>query len=608
MMDPRKSECLLMGGGEGADEGGGRPGAAEEGGPSAKIEGNDAFDDLLEAAGSHSKFQIRFNAIFNFSLSAVVSMSFLNYVMAMTVPDHWCHVPGAEGANVTAERWKELTLPRELGPKGGGEAPFSKCKMFNVTVYDVIQEQYYNNSVIHKEIVDCQFGWDYDKTWYKRTAPSDNDWVCDDELRVTNTFMYARIGDVVGAFIYGQLGDTIGRKKVFVVAIILLVLGRIAATLSSGIYPLFAASIFLSNSSLLPVFLSPLAIGMEFCCKEKRSQINMLQCVGWTLGISFTPLFAWAVGDWKTFTLATSMPTIIFIFIIKLMPESPRWLMTRGRPEEALRILKWIAEVNGRKLPKNSLTMLRESVERGRSEKVYGIASLFSSKRLSYYTMLILVCWGINSLAYYSLVLNVGNMSGNPFLNFFYQSLVELPAYLVAMWCTDKLGRRWTQSAFFILLFIACAALIPVVQNEDLALLTVALAVFAKFSVCITFYTVYLHAVETYPTCLRQTGTSTNSLVASLLGILGPYVIYLGTSVDSRYPFIVLGTCSLLGVVAASFLPETLYVKLPETLAEAQNFGKDQVFWSIPRKAPERTNDKRHKMGTNSDLLKRLSK
>lgn len=58
------------------------------------------------------------------------------------------------------------------------------------------------------DIVSCQNGYDYDKTWYDRTAVSDEDWICDRTLYQTNTFVFHRIGEVVGTFIFGQLGDT----------------------------------------------------------------------------------------------------------------------------------------------------------------------------------------------------------------------------------------------------------------------------------------------------------------------------------------------------------------------------------------------------------------
>jgi hypothetical protein len=41
---------------------------------------------------------------------------------------------------------------------------------------------------------------------------------------------------------------------------------------------------------------------------------------------------------------------------------------------------------------------------------------------------------------------------------------------------------------------------------------------------------------------------------------------------------------SATGTLAALFLPETLHQRLPETLADAQTFGRDQKFWSLPEK------------------------
>ena len=59
--------------------------------------------------------------------------------------------------------------------------------------------------------------------------------------------------------------------------------------------------------------------------------------------------------------------------------------------------------------------------------------------------------------------------------------------------------------------------------------------------------------------------------------MLAPFFVYLGTSVDIRAPYYILGALFLLGTVAASFLPETLHKKLPDTLEEARQFGKHDV-------------------------------
>ena len=50
-------------------------------------------------------------------------------------------------------------------------------------------------------------------------------------------------------------------------------------------------------------------------------------------------------------------------------------------------------------------------------------------------------------------------------------------------------------------------------------------------------------------------------------------------------PYMTLGGLSIIGMAASAFLPETLNQKLPETLEDASNFGKDDKFWSfLPEK------------------------
>lgn len=54
---------------------------------------------------------------------------------------------------------------------------------------------------------DCQHGWEYDRMWFSETAPSQENWVCDRALLVSNTFAFSRLADVVGSFVFGQLAD-----------------------------------------------------------------------------------------------------------------------------------------------------------------------------------------------------------------------------------------------------------------------------------------------------------------------------------------------------------------------------------------------------------------
>jgi hypothetical protein len=82
----------------------------------AKLKGQneeeDIFEALMEHIGMDGKFQSRFNLIFNMAFVLTVAMPTFNIMLAVTLPNHWCHVPGRNETNYTLEEWKSLTLPR----------------------------------------------------------------------------------------------------------------------------------------------------------------------------------------------------------------------------------------------------------------------------------------------------------------------------------------------------------------------------------------------------------------------------------------------------------------------------------------------------------------
>lgn len=58
-----------------------------------------------------------------------------------------------------------------------------------------------------------------------------------------------------------------------------------------------------------------------------------------------------------------------------------------------------------------------------------------------------------------------------------------------------------------------------------------------KFFISMTFFVVNLQAMETYPTCLRQTGTSLGIVASNAFGVVGPYIVYLVSKRCRRYEY-----------------------------------------------------------------------
>ncbi|GIX80788.1 organic cation transporter 1, partial [Caerostris extrusa] len=75
-----------------------------------------------------------------------------------------------------------------------------------------------------------------------------------------------------------------------------------------------------------------------------RARMNGIVNISWTIGLCILPLLAYFSRSWVTLGLATSSVTIIFLFYYTFLPESPRWLVSQERYEEAAAILYQIGE------------------------------------------------------------------------------------------------------------------------------------------------------------------------------------------------------------------------------------------------------------------------
>uniref|UniRef100_A0AAG5CX81 Major facilitator superfamily (MFS) profile domain-containing protein n=1 Tax=Anopheles atroparvus TaxID=41427 RepID=A0AAG5CX81_ANOAO len=577
--------------------------ASQEGG---QADGSDAaFDRIMESIGNDGPFQRRYNIIFNVVAVLFFAMTVVNVLLILAVPDHRCSLPsGAEGAErneTQRELWEDAVYPKEYNSRG--EYVASSCVMYNVS-NDGGELRSSNTTM------SCIYGYEYDRSYYDRTPVTEQDWVCQKELYGTNVFAIVRVSEVCGTFILGQLGDRIGRLPVYLFSILTAVIGRVFAIFTAEQYWLFAALAFIGSFSTNTSFQSPLIIVMEISKDANRAALSLWQLVGWTAGVCLAPLVLWWMRDWFWFMIVTSLPCLLFYCFPQYNIESPRWLASQGRYGDCLVQLRKIASINGRPLELDE-EQLRTLIPRPEIERTYGIASLFSGWHMTKLTCLLLLSWICNTIPTFTLFLMSLQMGGNPFLNNFWQGAVELPAYLLGQICCDRLGRRFTNSGAFLGAALACLPVVLLIHRPGNGAYVTMLAIAVKFFVCITYFALYLQSVEMYPTSLRQTGTSFGIIMSNVFGALGPYIVFLGTNYDIRLPFVAMALIALVGAVSAIFLPETLHQKLPETMEEGRQFGRDQRFWAVPKRpstaVPNRAGEYRTEPGTEQQELTKLN-
>ncbi|XP_022215183.2 carcinine transporter [Drosophila obscura] len=544
---------------------------------------NDPFQALMEKAGNHGRYQTLYNFLFIGGLAFSGAMIYMNIILALNIPDHWCTVAGRENTNFTLEQWRDITLPKQADNRG--REKFSNCEEFQMNFTEIQDWSNWNTSLRTNQTQACQNGWSYDKTWYESTIPTDHNWVCAKDLFVTNVFVVGRVTEVAGSFILGQMGDSYGRRLVYYISVVFCSLGRIGSIMCTSSYTWFLIMSGIVGLTVNSLFQSPQIIGMEISREEDRSRIAFFQSCGWSIGTTFMPLLYWWLGHWDSFMWLTSVPTATVLIFSKYVIESPRWLISKRRFRDAIVQLRKIAKINGRRFDVTEKE-LAEIYSQDKQDVTYGIASLFAGWRLARNTTIMGFSWCVVAVSYFTLVLFSSRMAGNPFLNFLYQSIVEIPAYIVGRYLGDTYGRRITNSVSFLISFITCVPIIVYATDERHEYLMIYLATFIKFLNALTFFTVNLQCLEIYPTCMRQTGVALGTILANAIGVLAPYLVYLGTTVNIRAPYYILGTLFLLGGIGALFLPETLHKRLPDTMEEAGNFGRHDKFFSLPKLPP----------------------
>ena len=157
------------------------------------------------------------------------------------------------------------------------------------------------------------------------------------------------LGSLIGTLILGPLGDRIGRRPIFLACGLIISVFGIATGFATN-YVQLVLTRFLVGFGVGGLTV-PFDILAEFLPTRIRGRYLLLIEFFWTAGSMAVPIVAYlTVGkglSWNIFVLICAIPCIAsFVMGAYLVPESPRWLLSQGRKEEALQILRDAAAVN----------------------------------------------------------------------------------------------------------------------------------------------------------------------------------------------------------------------------------------------------------------------
>ncbi|XP_034557995.1 solute carrier family 22 member 13-like [Notolabrus celidotus] len=536
------------------------------------------FGEILRNIGEFGLFQ----KITLFALcfpNLILPFHFASVFFIQSDPERHCNTDWILGAdpNLTAQEQLNLTLPREE------DGTFSRCRMFKPVDWNIstIRENGLN------ETTGCQNGWVYSKTLYQATIVTDFDLVCDqaNSLQVAQTVLMA--GILIGCLLFGPFAESFGRKRAAQIPFLLMLIFTVTTGLSPNFY-FYLASQFMLGIGYGGYRLNGVILATEWIGMSRRSWGACVTQLFGAVGQCVLAGMIYFIRDWRLAQLVTAAPLAVIGVYLWFIPESARWLLERGRVEEAKHLIIKVAAINKRPV---SESLLEKIVEKDTEQKG-GIITLMKSAVLRKYFFTLILGWFSLNLTYYCLSFNVGNFGLDIFVTQLMFGLTELPAHILCIWLLEALGRKVSLMATLLIGGFVCLLILAVPQDNAVAI--TALATSGRFftnwagSVC----NVYVQ--ELFPTSFRQTASGLGSIASRAGGLLAP-LLNMFAAYHWAIPTIVFSSLSLISGALSFLLPETRRRELPDSTDEAEG-NRKQINLKIKYESNESSQSKSTKL------------
>ncbi|WP_324276536.1 MFS transporter [Blastococcus brunescens] len=361
-------------------------------------------------------------------------------------------------------------------------------------------------------------------------------------------------GMAIGATVGGLLADRFGRRQVFAITLLVfgLATGAAALSWSVGALLVFRFVIGLGLGAELPVASTLVS---EFAPARVRGRMVVLLEAFWAVGWTLAALIGYFVvpgsdDGWRWALAIGAVPALYAAFVRRALPESVRFLETRGRVEEAEAAVRRFEEAAG-------VPAVRSPVARPAPSP--GPRALWAAGTRVRTAALWVVWFSIN-FAYYGAFIWLPTLlvaNGFSLVRSFGYTLVitlaQLPGYAVAAVLIERWGRRATLATFLAGSAVG-AGLFAAADGETAVLLTGMVLSFFNLGAWGALYAV---TPEVYPTVLRATGAGAAAGFGRLASIAAPLCVPPLLAIGGTG--MVFGTFAaffVLGGIATWWLPE----------------------------------------------------
>jgi len=369
------------------------------------------------------------------------------------------------------------------------------------------------------------------------------------------------IGIMVGAFGFGYLTDRFGRKRLFLLTLLLYSTCTILTALSPS-YVFLMLFRFLTAIGVGAEYSAINSAISEFTPARNRGRVNALVMNFWPVGamlaalvnLFFINLFAASVG-WRIGFAVGAIAALFVVWMRRSLPESPRWLLAKGRRAEAEDV---VLEIEARAGQPSELEIAPIAITNATPLPFFGqIVELLTrypwrvllgclldlSEAFGFYGMFTFL-----SLAVLPAV-NIPTLQVPWF--YFLGNVGALAGGLAMVLVIDRLGRKITVPAFYTLAAVSAVLLAPATFTHS-GLVVLLAFMLANFFATGAWTSAYPTFSEIFPTHLRSTGIGFSVGVGRIGAIAsGPLLIWIAQgSGGITAALVTMGVLWLVGAIA----------------------------------------------------------
>lgn len=370
------------------------------------------------------------------------------------------------------------------------------------------------------------------------------------------------IGTFFGGLILGYITDRIGRRPMFTFDLILFSTCALLLFFVTAAWQVFVLGVLMGLAVGADYSIGSPLLG-EFSQSKNRGHFLGLLEINWNVGYVVAYLIGYLINTyeptwWRVILGCSIVPALISLAVRHGLPESPRWLVSKGRKQEAVEI--YTEELDLR----SPGDLLEETVE-ATDYKV-----LFSPEYIRR-TLFASLSWSAIVMPYFALtffgptILRSLGLGDQSLLGALLGTLTALVGAVLSWRLIDRVGRR---AMIIPPMFICGFFLLLAAAYEQLPTAIGVLAYFGYlFSYGVMSITTGIYPEEVFPSSVRASGVGFSSSVSRVAAAIGTFGLpWVNDTFGTPVVLIILGIVSVLGgIMCVAWAPETSGLALTET-------------------------------------------